>query len=188
LEGDCGWAAILAYIDIGFKGKSEPFDQWMDTDGICAHAWEWAFFNDKEARQFIGPSPTWTICNTGFEDGMEFPINHVHSGSWNEWLNSLLIAGRWLHLPALLCRAAALGFAAFIVEARENEIFCYHIGDIDRDGGVVVMLALHNSHWCIIKPRPVPYPDWWFQVRPSWPDPDYLQGGMLKSTKPTGAR
>ena len=169
----------LAYIKIAFEGENlEPVESWMDTDGIRAHAWEWASFHDEEVRRFIGIHFSWTICTTGFEDGMEFPVNHYHTGSWNEWLNSLLINGRWLDLPALLCLAGALDFAAFIVEARNGFIFCYHSRDIDRDDGLCVMLALHNGHWNIIKPRPEhPYPEWWFNVKPPWPDPEHLRGG-----------
>jgi hypothetical protein len=108
---------------------------------------------------------------------MEFPINHIHTGTWNDWLNSLTINGRWLDLPALLCLMGALDFSAYIVEARRNEIFCYHIGDINREDGSVIFLALHNGHWHVIKPRAADdYPAWWFQIPPTWPDSDSVSG------------
>jgi hypothetical protein len=129
-------------------------------------------------QAFLGPKPTWTICSTATEEDMEHAVNHFHSGSWEDWLDSITTNGRWLDLPALLCLMGAYDFAAFIVEARQGQILCYHLGDIDRDDASVIYFGFHNRHWYFIKPRSTEcYSEWWFEIPPTWPDSDSINGG-----------
>jgi hypothetical protein len=80
-DGDGGWAAVRAYIDVGIKGSGEPFDKWNDVEDIRARAWDWASFHDKETQAFLGPKPTWTICFTATDEDMERSVHHFHSGN-----------------------------------------------------------------------------------------------------------
>jgi hypothetical protein len=177
-DGDGGWAAVQAYCDVGIEGKGEPFDKWANVDDIRARAWDWASFHDKEMQAFLGTHPTRTICTTAMDGDEAYPVNHAHSGTWDDWLNSLTINGRWLDLPALLCLMGALDFAAYIVEARHGQILCYHLGDINRDDWSVIYLGLHNGHWHFIKPRSTEYyPEWWFETPPTWPNAESINGG-----------
>ena len=129
-------------------------------------------------RQFIGPNPSWVINSIIVVDDVWFEQYHDHTGSWREWLNSLHQPGRWLDLPALLCVAVALDIAVCVASARQGSLSFYHIGDVHRADQKVVLLALHNSHWVVILPRPdLPFPDWWFRIENSWPDADRIMGG-----------
>jgi hypothetical protein len=59
------------------------------------------------------------------------------------------------------------------------------LGNVFRNDGLVIPIALHNDHWFLIKPCPVrPFPDWWFSVRPTLPEQQHLIGRFLPH--PTG--
>jgi hypothetical protein len=48
----------------------------------------------------------------------------------------------------------------------------------------VVPISLHNNHWFLIKPCPLrPFPDWWFSVRPTLPEPGHVRGGLLTTLR-----
>jgi hypothetical protein len=178
LDGDGGWASMQAYMDVGLDGVGEPVDGWNNVEDIRARTWDWASLHDTEVRAFLGDKFTWTACATATDEfGNDVSGIYFHSGNWAEWLNSLTTSGRWLDLPALLCALGAFDCAAFIVEARDGDILCYHFGDIKRQDGAVLHLGLHNRQWYFVRPRSTArYPDWWYEIPPTWPDMDSING------------
>jgi hypothetical protein len=41
----------------------------------------------------------------------------------------------------------------------------------------VLHLGLHKSQWYLIRPRSTAcYPDWWYEIPPTWPDMDSING------------
>jgi hypothetical protein len=178
LDGDGGWASMQAYMDVGLDGVGEPFDAWNNVEEIRARTWDWASLHDTEVRASLGDKPTWTTCVTSTDDlGNDSSGIYFHSGNWSEWLDSLTTSGRWLDLPALLCALGAYDCAAFVVEARDGDILCYHFGDIKRQDCAVIYFGLHNRQWYFIRPRSTAcYPEWWHEIPPSWPDTDSING------------
>jgi hypothetical protein len=140
--------------------------------------WDWASLHDTEVRDFLEDEFTWiTSSTTSDTQGNDVSEIHHHTGDWADWLNSLTIRGRWLDLPSLLCALGAFNCAAFVIEARDGEMLCYHFGDIKRQDGAVLYLALHNRQWYFIRPRSTAfYPAWWHDLPPSWPDLDLFTG------------
>jgi hypothetical protein len=57
LEGDCGSAAILAYLNMVKGADFEPRDRWEDVYGIREFAWEWALVRQDQARLFRRTKP-----------------------------------------------------------------------------------------------------------------------------------
>ena len=182
-DGDCGWSAIAVCIAVSFFGEGvHPLEKWDDTSLIRDYTREWAIDHGSEVSQFIGPNPSWVVSSTIVVDDVEVREQHDHTGSWREWLDSLHQPGRWLDLPALLCVAAAVDIAFFIVSASQGSLAFYHIGDVHRADQKVAMMALYNSHWVAILPRQdVPFPDWWLRVENSWPNADRILGGLSVS-------
>jgi hypothetical protein len=118
------------------------------------------------------------VNSTIVVNGLRVEQQHDHTGDWRAWLRSIHQPGRWLDLPALLCVAAAIDIAVYIVSAWQGSLSFYHVGDVHRLDQRVVMMGLHNSRWVAILPRPdLPFPDWWFLIEKSWPDADRIMGG-----------
>jgi hypothetical protein len=177
-DGDGGWAAIQAYIDVGIEGLGEPFDQWTNVEDIRARTWDWASLLETEVRSFLHDNFTWiTSSTTKDTQGNDIRHIHRHTGNWTEWHNSLTTNGRWLDPPAPLGVLGTFDCAAFVIEARDGDVLCYHFGDIKRQDRAVLYLGLHNRRWYFIRPRPsVSYPPWWHDLPRSWPDLDLFTG------------
>jgi hypothetical protein len=178
LDGDGGWAAMQAYMDVAIDGVGEPFDAWNNVEDIRARTWDWASLHDSEVRTFLNDKFTWTSCVTSTDpDGNDVSITYHHTGNWADWHSSLTTGGRWLDLPALLCALGALECAAFIIEARNGTIRCYHFGNTARDDGAVLHLGLHKRQWYFIRPRSTAcYPEWWYEIPRAWPDAEFMKG------------
>lgn len=187
-EGDCGWAAIRTYLNMVKGAHFEPPEQWDDVQGIRAFVWEWALFHEEQAKDFCGPNPIWVTSTTARTGGTDTNINFMHTGSWTDWLFALLADGRWLDLPALRCIAAGLDIAILVIAASQGFVDWYHLGNTYRNDGLVVPIALHNEHWFLIKRCPLrPFPEWWFSVRATLPEPQHLYGGRQLRNIGTGS-
>jgi hypothetical protein len=66
----------------------------------------------------------------------------------------------------------------------------YHLGNVCRKDGRLILLTLAHGHWGSISPREAYYNDWlhwWFSIKPTRPSVATLLGGMLRpSAAPAG--
>ena len=84
--------------------------------------------------------------------------------------------GRWLDYPALGCIGDAFNIAVFVVSVVDRELVVYHLGDVEREDGRVILLALVHGHWGFIASREgYCCPNWWFLVRATRPRLDTLR-------------
>jgi SAM-dependent methyltransferase len=138
----------------------------------------------------IGSCPTWVITTPVFErkdgvdedDYLNFYEDHDYSGTWPQWLDSLLMPGRWLDLGGLVCLADDFDIAVFVVSAVHGELVVYHLGKVEREDGRLILLTLAHDHWGNISRREgYDWPHWWFTIKATDPSVDTLLGGMLRS-------
>jgi hypothetical protein len=103
----------------------------------------------------IGSRPTWVITTPVVElnddevddDYGNLFQDHDHYGTWPQWLDSLLMPGRWLDLPALGCIADAFDIYVFVVSVVHGEAGFYHLDDeVERQDGRVIALTLLHGH------------------------------------------
>jgi hypothetical protein len=171
-DGDGGWAALQAYLDVGIEGHGEPYDAWTNTGPIRARTAHWASHHESVIRTSLDSPFTWITSTTVHDpQGDEYSEFHRHTGNWTEWLASLTKAGRWLDLSSLQCALEAHDASALVIEASDGEISCHHFGETRRADGRTVYLALHNLQWYFIRPRTNhQYPTWWHELPNVLPD------------------
>jgi hypothetical protein len=77
----------------------------------------WALAHGDYIWRMIGPRPTWVITtlviiglvdDVNGDDYRNLYEDHDYSGTWPQWLDSVLMRGRWLDYPALCCIVAVL--------------------------------------------------------------------------------
>jgi hypothetical protein len=182
--GDCGWEAVHAALTV--CGWSHP----GGVLGVRQDARSWALANDDYVRSITGPHLTWVITtliaptdlNDEFnkDDCLHFWQDHDHSGTWFQWLDSLLLPGRWLDYPSLVCIAEVFDIAILVISAVDGVLAMYHIGHVFRKDGRVLPLVLVHSHWTFIQVRQGEYwPSSWLSIQASRPLPHTLLGGSM---------
>jgi hypothetical protein len=124
----------------------------------------WVLAHGDSIRRIIGPRPTWVITapvmclddevkdddclNLTYED-------YDYSGTWPQWLDSLLTPGRWLDYLALLCIAEVFDIVVFVMSVVDGELDIYSLGDLERADAHVILLTLVHGHWGFICHRVV---------------------------------
>ena len=100
----------------------------------------------------------------------------------SQWLESLVLPGRWLDYTALQCIADDFVIFVFVVSVLDRELDVYHLGYVERQDGRLIMLVLMNGHWGYIARREGYYwPSCWFAVKKTRIGLDNLLGGILRS-------
>jgi hypothetical protein len=85
-----------------------------------------------------------------------------------------------LDYPALVCIAEVFSIAILVISVVHGKLDVYHLGEVEREDGRVLPLALVHGHWAFIQGREDYYwPNWWFKIMPTCPSLDTLLGGML---------
>jgi hypothetical protein len=185
--GDCGWDAVDVGLTLIFGWDSN-----IGNLPLRRRTQSWALAHGDSIRRIIGPCPTWVITapvviklDDDEVNDDDCLINYEYSGTWPQWLDSLLTPGRWLDYPALMCIAEAFDIAVFVVSVVDGDLNTYHLGDLERQDARVIFLTLMHGHWWYIGRKVVEgvhcyCPNWWFDIRPK---PDTLLGGMLRSRR-----
>jgi hypothetical protein len=82
-----------------------------------------------------------------------------------------------------VCLAADFNIAVFVVSAVHGGIVVYHLGDVQREDGALILLTLAHGHWgCISQRQGYNWPHWWFSIEATQPSVDTLLRGMLRSS------
>jgi hypothetical protein len=182
--GDCGWDAVHAALTVcGWSHHGGVL-------GVRSEAKLFALAIGDYVRSLTGSPPTWVITTpiTNLDDHkfnkdhyLHFWQDHDHSGTWPQWLDSLLLPGRWLDYPALVCIAEVFKIAILVISVVDGELDMYHVGDVERKDGRVIALALVHGHWAFIQGREGYYwPSWWLSIKAIRPSVDTVLGGMFR--------
>ena len=154
--GDCGWDAVDGALGVLFDEASCVGDLLVRKE-----ARKWALAHSDIYRRLTGPRPTWVIStpvsnlddHVNDDDYLNVYEDHDYCGTWPQWLESLVLPGRWLDYPALQCIADAFDISVFVVSVVDRELDVYHLGHVERQDGRLIMLVLMNGHWGYIARR-----------------------------------
>jgi hypothetical protein len=186
-----GWDEVdasLANLIYG-PGIIDPITKLETITVIRRAARTYASEHSDTVRTMIGSCPKWVITSPVAHDYLNLFEDHDYSGTWAQWLDSLLMPGRWLDLGALVCIANAFDFAVFVVSAVNGELVVYHLGEIKRKDGRLIFLTLAHGQWGTILPREGYYwPNWWFRMEATVHSVDFFGGGASFTGGTCGSR